>query len=264
MNQHSKIVNRRDFLRTTAGLTLGADDRARCALAHRRRCRRRAGGLAPNVWLTIAPDGTITIVSPAAEMGQGTFTSAAGHHRRRARRRLDEGQAGLPAGLGRQEIRQSGIQRAPSRPRPARRCAATSSRCALPARRRGACCSMRWRRNGACRSASLRPSRASSCTRRRAGASAMARSPPLRRAPAELPKIEDKDLKPTGELPPHRQGRAARRRAAQGHGRRHIRHGCAGARHGLRRGAAIALSGRRAADGRRRRARARCRASPTS
>ena len=29
----------------------------------------------PNVWLTIAPDGTITVVSPAAEMGQGSFTT---------------------------------------------------------------------------------------------------------------------------------------------------------------------------------------------
>src|ERR1700722_2938392 len=31
--------------------------------------------LSPNVWLTIAIDGTITAVSPTAEMGQGTFTT---------------------------------------------------------------------------------------------------------------------------------------------------------------------------------------------
>src|ERR1700685_2084604 len=29
----------------------------------------------PNVWLTITPDGIITMVAPAAEMGQGSFTS---------------------------------------------------------------------------------------------------------------------------------------------------------------------------------------------
>ena len=47
------------------------------------------------------------------------------------------------------------------------------------------------------------------------------------RVPAELPKIDDKDLKPNGELPLHRQGCAAHRGAAQGHRRRQVRHGCA-------------------------------------
>jgi isoquinoline 1-oxidoreductase subunit beta len=72
MNQHPNL-NRREFLGTAAGLTLaltilperfaGLDE------AH------AATPLSPNAWLTIAPDGTITIVSPAAEMGQGTFTT---------------------------------------------------------------------------------------------------------------------------------------------------------------------------------------------
>ena len=72
MNQHAGM-NRRDFLGTAAGLTLAltilpegfAGMEAAAADAP----------LSPNAWLTIAPDGTITIVSPVAEMGQGTFTT---------------------------------------------------------------------------------------------------------------------------------------------------------------------------------------------
>jgi isoquinoline 1-oxidoreductase beta subunit len=75
MNQHSKIVNRRNFLKTTAGLSLALtiapdalsfidDAFADTPVAY-----------TPNVWLTIAPDGIITMVAPAAEMGQGSFTS---------------------------------------------------------------------------------------------------------------------------------------------------------------------------------------------
>ena len=72
MNQHASM-NRRDFLGTAAGLTLAltilpdgfaGTDAAAAETA-----------LSPNAWLTIAPDGTITIVSPVAEMGQGTFTT---------------------------------------------------------------------------------------------------------------------------------------------------------------------------------------------
>ena len=72
MNQHAGM-NRRDFLGTAAGLTLAltilpegfAGMEAAAADAP----------LSPNAWLTIGSDGTITIVSPVAEMGQGTFTT---------------------------------------------------------------------------------------------------------------------------------------------------------------------------------------------
>jgi isoquinoline 1-oxidoreductase beta subunit len=70
--------SRRDFFGAAAGLTLAltvapdplallGEGIAGEALAD--------VPLSPNVWVTIAIDGTITVVSPAAEMGQGTFTT---------------------------------------------------------------------------------------------------------------------------------------------------------------------------------------------
>src|SRR6516165_6756541 len=71
-------LSRRDFLSAAAGLTLAltvtpdplailGEDPSGTAKAE--------AALSPNVWLTISTDGTITVVSPAAEMGQGTFTT---------------------------------------------------------------------------------------------------------------------------------------------------------------------------------------------
>src|SRR4051794_19745110 len=68
----STAVSRRDFLKeTAAGLTLAL------TLSAGRLGEASADGtpFAPGVWLTIAIDGTISIVSPAAEMGQGSFTT---------------------------------------------------------------------------------------------------------------------------------------------------------------------------------------------
>lgn len=65
------ILNRRGFLTATAGLTfafgLGGLESITKAAAQ--------DPLWPNWWLSITGDGTIGIMSPAAEMGQGSFTA---------------------------------------------------------------------------------------------------------------------------------------------------------------------------------------------
>src|ERR1700681_2380596 len=67
----SGIVNRRTFMVGTAGLTfgiaLGLDDIAAPAAT--------GNGVVMSPWVTIAGDGTIAIMSPATEMGQGSTTS---------------------------------------------------------------------------------------------------------------------------------------------------------------------------------------------
>jgi len=63
-------INRRDFLGTAAGVTI--------ALTVSLEGEAVADApLKATAWVTIAPDGAITIVSPPAEMGQGTFTALA-------------------------------------------------------------------------------------------------------------------------------------------------------------------------------------------
>jgi isoquinoline 1-oxidoreductase beta subunit len=66
-------VNRRDFLKTSAGLTFALTI-APDPLAFIGKAEADAPFTA-NAWLTIGTDGTISIVSPAAELGQGSQTS---------------------------------------------------------------------------------------------------------------------------------------------------------------------------------------------
>src|SRR5580700_12209812 len=71
-------VNRRKLLKATAGLTFAlaiASDKLPFVDEAFAEAQNPSTPYAPNVWLTITPDGTITIVSPAAEMGQGSFTT---------------------------------------------------------------------------------------------------------------------------------------------------------------------------------------------
>src|SRR4029077_7430298 len=77
MNQHGKIsaVNRRNFLKTTAGLSLALTIAPDALSLIDDAFADTPTAYTPSVWLTIAPDGIITMVAPAAEMGQGSFTS---------------------------------------------------------------------------------------------------------------------------------------------------------------------------------------------
>ena len=65
-------ISRRQMMVGAAGLTFAF---ALPGAAHAAVPASERIGKAFNPWLSIAPDGTITIMSAATEMGQGTFTT---------------------------------------------------------------------------------------------------------------------------------------------------------------------------------------------
>ena len=67
-------VSRRSFILSSGGLALGLSfglTQTELALAQ----TPGAGSLAPNNWINIGLDGVVTLMSPGAEMGQGTMTA---------------------------------------------------------------------------------------------------------------------------------------------------------------------------------------------
>ena len=116
MNRHIKSfgprVSRRQFMIGAAGLSFAiALDGTNVATV----LAKQRTGEAVSPWISIGTDGTITIMSPAVEMGQGTMTS-------------------LPLIIA-EELD------AECTPRHKTRCRATSSRCASLARRCAEFCS---------------------------------------------------------------------------------------------------------------------------
>src|SRR4051794_938715 len=72
----SAAINRRDFLGSTgSGLIFALAAIAKPDQLNPVSAAAAEAPLAPNVWLQIDLDGRITIASPAAELGQGSFTT---------------------------------------------------------------------------------------------------------------------------------------------------------------------------------------------
>ena len=149
-----------------------------------------------NAWVSIAADNTITIVCPAAEMGQGVYTSLplilAEELDADWSKVKTEFAPANPKVYGNPHRVVSKVRRSLRR---AYRCPAISCRCAWPARRRARCCSMRLPRSGKCRSRELTTDKSTIIHKKSGRKISYGEVVAFATVPAEPPKISEADLK---------------------------------------------------------------------
>ena len=244
----SRKLSRRQVMVGAAGLTFALALPG--TAAHAAASASERAGKALNPWLSIAPDGTITIMSAGDRDGAGLDDLAAADPRRGARRRLVEG-AHRAGAADRPALRQSRLRRHDLHRR--QQCGAELFPAAAHLRRAGAPRAARQRREEARRAGRRADHRAERRRARQVGpAPELWRDRGVRGDSRQGAGDQAGATEAAERVPPDRQGRDARRAAGQGQRQRAICHRRAGAGHALRRGAARAGRGRRAGADRRR------------
>jgi Molybdopterin cofactor-binding domain len=178
-------ISRRQVMTGIAGLTLAiALDRS--GFSDAAELARDTNGASLSPWVTIAPDGAISIMSPATEMGQGSMTSLPLILAEELDADWDKVRI-VPMPVI-EKLYGNRRSAAPS-PRPAAlQSQPTTIDCGSLERRCGA---FSWRMrpaNGGCRSKSFIRNRASSCTKTQVVGLVTARSPASLRSPRWPPR----------------------------------------------------------------------------
>lgn len=75
LQPHTTALSRRSFLLTLGGAGIAVGFGGLASVARAAAGDSVVGGLKPNIWVTIEADGTVSLVCPAVEMGQGVKTA---------------------------------------------------------------------------------------------------------------------------------------------------------------------------------------------